>query len=169
MLVKQSEPELLSYSSNCVIAHFVEGTYRQDVLRSCDSFIVSSYFRKLEANIRPRGLSLKYVAEGLETYRFQNKPHHVSAGKYILANEMVDAGEVWINNADTWSMCVDIDTQLIQDILQQLNQPNNLDAYTDLSRYYLTPELLLRETVAGAPLKSFLNTLISSLASGNTP
>ncbi|HYK77144.1 MAG TPA: AraC family transcriptional regulator, partial [Daejeonella sp.] len=47
--------------------------------------------------------------------------------------------------------------------------PNNLDAYTDLSRYYLTPELLLRETVAGAPLKSFLNTLISSLASGNTP
>ncbi|WP_179223099.1 helix-turn-helix domain-containing protein [Pontibacter ummariensis] len=126
---------------------------------------MSSCFTSFEDEVRPRGLGLKFAAEGKESYWLQGKHYSVSDGKYFLVNDSVDTLDVGIQNAMTWSVCVDVDVKLVNEVLLQMLNPDELDSYHNISRYLLTPDLFLREAVAGKQLQSLLNNLVYASAS----
>ncbi|WP_169728058.1 helix-turn-helix domain-containing protein [Pontibacter actiniarum] len=128
---------------------------------------MSTLSSSLEAEIRPKGLGLKFTINGLETYWLHKKPFGISNGKYLLVNESVPAMDVVIKNTSTLGVCVDVDVQLVNDLLHQLFSPNDLENYNNLSRYLLSPELFVREAVAGEPLKTLLNQFAAISVSKN--
>ncbi|WP_299823394.1 AraC family transcriptional regulator [uncultured Pontibacter sp.] len=101
----------------------------------------------------------------METYYLERRRFSLSGGSYLLVNDSVPAMNVAIKGAATLSVCVDIDLSLVNDVLMQVLCPDELDNYTNASRFLLTPELLLRQAAAGAPLKQLLTDLIVSSAS----
>ncbi|WP_179223101.1 helix-turn-helix domain-containing protein [Pontibacter ummariensis] len=149
------------YSGNCEILHVNDNNCNILEKIKSENCIMSTLSTSLESELRPKGLALKFTAEGLETYWFQKKHFHVSSGKYLLVNETIPAMDVVIKGVPTWGMCVDIDMQLVNDALYQLLYPDDLDGYNSISRFLLSPELFVREAVAGAQLKSLLNKFIS--------
>lgn len=157
MVADSSKKKTLGYSGQCEILHVNENNC--DILEHIKSknCIMSTLSSSLEAEIRPRGLALKFTINGLETYWLHNKPFEISNGKYILINESVPAMDVVIKNTSTLGVCVDIDDQLVNDLLHQLFSPNDLESYNNISRYLLSPELFVREAVAGKPLKTLLS------------
>ncbi|MBF8964073.1 helix-turn-helix transcriptional regulator [Pontibacter sp. FD36] len=126
---------------------------------------MSSFFTSFEDQVRPRGLGIKFAAEGQEDYWLQGKRYSVSQGRYFLVNDSVPSLDVTIKNKATWSVCVDIDAQLVNDVLQQWLHPNDLDSHHHISRYLLTPDLFIREAEASNHLQRLLTNLITSSAS----
>ncbi len=159
-----SGKEASAYSADCEIVHLNDRNYHSHKQKKSSNHILSSFITSIEDEIRPRGLGIKYSAEGLETYWSQNKRYQVSKGKYLLVNETLPSLDVAIQNQPTWSVCIDMDAALVNDMLLQLLQPNDPDSYQNASRYLLSPELLVREATAGKKLQAHLNYIISSSA-----
>ncbi|WP_207431128.1 helix-turn-helix domain-containing protein [Sabulibacter ruber] len=148
------------YSGSCEILHVDGQSYTSLKQARTQNRIMSSCFHSLDATLRPRGLALKYVAQGQETYWVQGKRHQITGGAYLLVNETIPSVDTVIKDANTWSVCVDIDVALVNEVLQQTVNPNDLDAYRSLSTFLLTPELFIREAAAGKKLQQLLNSYI---------
>ncbi len=168
MLHNQPSTTNSIYSGSCEILHVSDdntGVLSQIASENC---IMSTLSSSLEAELRPKGLALKFTADGLETYWLQNKPYKISSGKYLLVNESVPAMEVVIKNVTTWGMCVDLDMRLVNDVLHQLLYPDDLEGYHNVSRFLLSPELFVREAEASSNLKILLNRFITISLSGSS-
>ncbi|PRY14344.1 AraC-like DNA-binding protein [Pontibacter ummariensis] len=151
-----------AYSSSCEVVHVDEKSYQHYQQTTDENRIMSSFFTSLEGEIRPKGLGIKYVAQGQENYLLQDKRYHVSEGRYFLVNESAPSLDVAIPGVPTWSVCVDVDVKLVNEVLLQWLQPNEPDNYHQVSRYLLTPELFVREAEAGQQLQALLASLISA-------
>ncbi|HEY1023706.1 MAG TPA: AraC family transcriptional regulator [Sphingobacteriaceae bacterium] len=158
-----------NYGNPCTAVYFNDSSYEQSKLQASKNFIISSCLNTFEGQVRSRGLSLKYVGTGLETYIFQKKEFKLTQGQYLLVNENASTGETFIDTTNTWSLCVDIDLSLMHDFLKQLTVPDDLEAHSALSRYFLSDELFMQETACGDRLKGLLDSLINSLAAGLPP
>lgn len=156
------------YSGNCQILHVNSDSC--DILEEIKSenCIMSTLSSNLAAELKPRGLALKFTAQGLETYHFQNRQYRVSSGKYLLVNESVPAMEVVIQDAATWGMCVDLDARLVDEVLYQMLYPDDLEGYRQLNGYLLSPEIFVREAMASDSMKALLNEYISISISATT-
>ncbi len=155
----------MAYGSSCEVIHVDGKSYHSHKQRKTQNRIMSSFITTLEDEIRPQGLGLKYASAGQENYWMQNRRFSVSDGKYLLVNDSISSLDVTIQNAPTWSVCVDIDPALVNDVLQQLLYPDELDNHQHISRYLLSPELFVREAKAGKPLQYLLNQIIASSVS----
>ncbi|WP_169728057.1 helix-turn-helix domain-containing protein [Pontibacter actiniarum] len=158
-------PVGVSYSHACEVVHVDDKNYYNFKPKVSANRIMSSFFTSLEDEVQPRGLGLKYAAVGQEHYCVQGKKYSVSRDKYLLVNNSVSSLDVAIKNTSTWSVCIDMDEALVNDMLLQLLQPNELDNYEEVSRYLLTPELFLREVAVSDSLRCFLDNIITSSAS----
>ncbi|HSI91221.1 MAG TPA: AraC family ligand binding domain-containing protein, partial [Adhaeribacter sp.] len=147
------------YSQRCNLLHMDE-TYWPAAHEYSGNCIVSSLFHNLETELYPKSLGLKYVASGEETYYINGKRHAVSAGKYLLVNQTMPTLEVVIKEKDTLGICVNIEGELLNDVLQQLVEPDNPDAAANFRQFCLSPELLVREVTAGPEMKLFMNRLV---------
>ncbi|WP_439879587.1 helix-turn-helix domain-containing protein [Pontibacter sp. MBLB2868] len=149
------------YSGNCHILHVNSDSC--DILEEIKSenCIMSTLSTNLAAELKPRGLALKFTAQGLETYHIQNRQYRISSGKYLLVNESVPAMEVVIKDAATWGMCVDLDPCLVDEVLYQMLYPDDLEGYRQLNSYLLSPEIFVREAMASDSMKALLNEYIS--------
>ncbi|MBF8964070.1 AraC family transcriptional regulator [Pontibacter sp. FD36] len=167
MELGSSGKHAITYSGQCEILHVHDNNC--DILEHIrsENCIMSTLSSSLEAELRPKGLALKFTTDGLETYWFQNRPFKISTGKYLLVNDSVPVMDVVIKNVSTLGVCVDIDTQLVNDLLYQLFSPNDLESYNNINRYLLSPELFVREAVAGKPLKTLLNQFAAISVSEN--
>ncbi|WP_299823385.1 AraC family transcriptional regulator [uncultured Pontibacter sp.] len=155
-----SDPTQSIYTGNCEILHVNDNNCGVLETIKSENCIMSTLSSSLESELRPRGLALKFTAEGLETYWFHNKPYKVCGGKYLLVNESVPSMEVVIKNVTTWGMCVDLNMQLVNEVLHQVLCPDDLEGYRQVNRYLLSPELFVRETIASARMQQLLNELI---------
>lgn len=153
------------YAGTCDL-HYLD-VHNLDAFRSLGrNSIISSFFSSFEADLYPEFLGLKYVAEGSETYWLNGKRYQVSNGKYLLVNEAAKKVNLTIRNADTRSLCVNIEPGLLNDILLQLLQPDNLEDHRQVSRHLLSPELFIRESVAGESFRKILNKLAIEVPDG---
>ena len=158
----------LIYSGNCQILHVNSDSC--DVLEDVKSenCIMSTLSSNLAAELKPRGLALKFTAQGLETYHFQNRQYKIASGKYLLVNESVPTMEVVIKDAATWGMCVDLDARLVDEVLYQMLYPDDLDGYRQLKSYFLSPEIFVREATASDSMKALLHKYIAISISATT-
>ncbi|MDX5422235.1 MAG: AraC family transcriptional regulator [Hymenobacteraceae bacterium] len=149
------------YSGNCQILHVNSDSCAILEEIKSENCIMSTLSSNLTAALKPRGLALKFTAQGLETYHFQNRQYRLSSGKYLLVNESVPTMEVVIQDVATWGMCVDLDARLVDEVLYQMLYPDDLDGYRQLNRYFLSPEIFVREATASDSMKALLEKYIS--------
>ncbi|WP_439879591.1 helix-turn-helix domain-containing protein [Pontibacter sp. MBLB2868] len=157
----------MPFGDTCQVVHVNAHNYAGLKARASKNRIMSSFFTSLEDEVKPCGLGLKYAAEGQERYFLDGRAYSVSSDKYLLVNESIPSLDVAIKGKSTWSVCIDMDEALVNDLLLQQLQPNELDNYTEISRYLLTPELFVREVQAEESLKVYLQNIIRASASNS--
>lgn len=155
------------YTSRCDFLH-IDAGYSAGYGHLAENSIISSLFNAVETRLQPKGLALKYVAEGLETYWLEGKKHRVCDGKYLLVNETVQTLDVLVKDRGTLGMCVNIDPDLVTEMLCQLLYPERLETAEALSGYLLSPELFVRAAKAGRQMQYLLNQLIGEALKGNS-
>lgn len=153
------------YTGSCEVVHVNDQSYHNYKRRTTGNRIMSSCITSLEDEIKPRGLGLKYVAEGQENYWVQGKCHSLTKGSFLLVNDSVASLDVTIQQTPTWSVCVDIDPALVNEVLTEMTCPDELDNYSNYSRFLLTPELFINKAKAAPDLQQLLQEVIHTAAS----
>lgn len=161
-------PERIQYGTSCMLAHLQRDQGRPALLPA-DNILISSCLDTLDAAIRPRGLSIKYVASGRELYHLHNRDYNLTVGQYLLVNEQTEVLEARINTRETWGMCADIHPSLVADVLRQVVTPDQIDPAADLPGYFLTDELFVRERMAGPELSRMMDSMIRRVSSEAGP
>src|SRR5688572_1577080 len=161
-----SGTEKKAYELQCDVLH-LDARYKAGFGHLTTNSIISSNFNFFEAELNPKVLGLKYVAEGLETYLLKGKRYRVPAGKYLLVNQAAQKMEIAIKGTETRSLCVNIEPKLLNEMLLQLTQPDKIDDYKQVSEHLLTPELFVREAAASQPFQAFLNNFFELAATNN--
>jgi len=141
------------------VQHLIGNNFWYAVLPVSQSLVISSRFYTLEKNIFHKGLSLKYVFSGQEDYHFDGRNLKISEGQYLLANEYYPKGDVRINRGNNKSICLDIDTSLIKDIVQNIAQPNEIDAFSEINSFFISSDLFIQECRASTMLTKQLESL----------
>lgn len=149
------------YGDSVEVVHANERNYNRVKSRSSKNFVMTSNLSQFDAPIKPVGLGIKYVAQGQESYRIGKKHFPIISGHYILLNESIPSVDVLIKNEVTLSVCVDIDPILVNDVLDQIIHPNDINRYEDFQRYLLTPELLVRQAKGSAVFQTLLNNFLN--------
>ncbi|HEY0900113.1 MAG TPA: hypothetical protein VGD90_12315, partial [Sphingobacteriaceae bacterium] len=158
----------INYSNSCEAVHWHKNQDRPAQFHA-NNIMISSCLDTLEADIRTRGLSIKYVARGRELYHLSKRDFNLTQGKYLLVNNNAPVLETRINTANTWGMCVDIEPGLVKDVLQQIVTPDLIDPVADLPKYFLTDELFVQENIAGPQLAGILEAMIKKISSHSGP
>ncbi len=157
----------LGDNHSCEVLHVTDRNYQALKERKTRNRIMSSCLTSLEDEIKPQGLGLKFVADGQENYWLRNKRYHLTDGKYLLVNESLAVLDITINNrVGTKAICVDIDSNLVNELLLQMIYPDELDNYNTTSQYLLTPELFVNEARADTRLQELLQYIMTSSAAG---
>lgn len=149
--------DMAFYSDSVEIVHADEKNYGKLKGRKTLNYVMSSKVRLFDASIIPVGLSLKYVADGQESYWVSGKHLPIKRGQYLLVNDSVPAVDVQVKNDLTSGVCIDIDPKLVNDVLDQILQPDDLESYVNVQKYLLSPEILIRRSKSGPHLQSLLN------------
>jgi AraC-like DNA-binding protein len=77
-----------------------------------------SEIKKIESEIAFKGLGIKYVASGEETYYANGKKFMVREGEYIIGNDFTKS-IVQINQEKAVEgLCIDISTQIVSDVAE---------------------------------------------------
>ncbi|HEY1007685.1 MAG TPA: AraC family transcriptional regulator [Sphingobacteriaceae bacterium] len=166
--MNESTPANIRYGTSCQSVHLQKNQNRPQSLEA-DNIMISSCLDTLDAAIQPRGLSIKYVSRGRELYHLNKRDFHITGGRYLLVNEHSPVLEARINTPDTWGMCVDIDLALVTDVLSQVITPDDIDPAGNIPRYFLTDELFVQESCAGAELSRMLEVLMQRISSQANP
>ncbi len=78
-----------------------------------------SEIKKIESDVAFKGLGIKYVASGEETYYANGKKFMVREGEYIIGNDFTKS-IVQINQEKVVEgICIDISTQIVSDHFQR--------------------------------------------------
>ncbi|HUH18273.1 AraC family transcriptional regulator [Albibacterium sp.] len=141
------------------VQHLIGNNFWYSVLPVHQSIIISSKFYSLEKNVFHKGLSLKYVISGQENYQFDGRNLEITNGQYILVNEHYPKGDVMIANGNNKSVCLDIDTLLIKEMIQGITQPDEIDSISEIGNFFISPDLFIQECHAGTILCKRLESL----------
>lgn len=148
------------YENKCDVLHMDISVPRTVVPKLANNYLVSSEFGTIALELFPvPGLGIKYVPEGVETYRIKGKKYEVTGRKYLIVNDSILKFEGSAKGCGNRGMGVNIAPEVLNDLLFQVLCPNNLDDMHQVARYFLTPELLVRETQANDELQQFMNWL----------
>ncbi|WP_181163788.1 helix-turn-helix domain-containing protein [Pontibacter mangrovi] len=151
-----------AYACSCEVVHVNNSTYRSYKGRKSENRIMTARLSSLEDVIKPRGLGLKYVAEGQETYWVQGKRHSLRKGHFLLVNDTVGSFDVQIGDTPTHSVCIDMDVTLVNEQLRELLRPDELDDGDHCSRFLFTSDLLVHGAPASMPLQQGLHRVMLS-------
>lgn len=153
------------YSFSCDTLHF-DARYTGGFGHLAKNSILTSSFNFFEGELKPKVLGLKYVAGGEEVYILKGKQYRIPAGKYLLVNESSTQLEVSIKNTVTRSLCVNIEQKLLNEILLQMQQPDDLENCHFISEHLYTPELFVREAGASMVFQQALGQVFANVENG---
>lgn len=121
-----------------------------------DSPVRVSSISRLDSPISVKGMALKYVLQGNETYFTDNKEHRVRRNQYLLANEQ-ETCHVQINcPAGSTGICIDLQPGYVRDAVYSLVCTNDLDNPDKVLDFLFDEELLQRSKPATAFLDQAL-------------
>jgi AraC-like DNA-binding protein len=103
-----------------------------------DNEIRFSEITKLETEIAFKGLGIKYVASGEETYYANGKKFMVREGEYIIGNDFTKS-IVQINQEKVVEgICIDISTQIVSDVAEYYDlQASNLKEFLLSDQFFV--------------------------------
>lgn len=151
--------KISNHTSDAGVQHLIGNNFWYAVLPVSGSAVISSKFYSLEKNVAHRGLGLKYVLSGQESYQFDGRNLKISDGQYLLANDYYPKGDVLIAGGSNKSICLDIDMLLVKDILQNATQPDEIDAFSEIGNFFISSDLFMQECRAGTMLSKRLESL----------
>jgi len=83
-----------------------------------------SYIKKLESDINIKGIALKYVLQGKESYRVGEEKIELGSQQYLITNEYQPCFVKIDRQEESKGICIDIRRAFVKDILFNLNFPN---------------------------------------------
>jgi AraC-like DNA-binding protein len=97
-----------------------------------------SEIKKIESEVSFKGLGIKYVATGQETYYANGKKFMVREGEYIIGNDFTKS-IVQINQEKAVEgICIDISTQIVSDVAEFYDlQPSNLKEFLLSDQFFV--------------------------------
>jgi len=97
-----------------------------------------SEIKKIESEIAFKGLGIKYVASGEETYYANGKKFMVREGEYIIGNDFTKS-IVQINQEKVVEgICIDISTQIVSDVAEYYDlQASNLKEFLLSDQFFV--------------------------------
>ncbi len=119
-----------------------------------------SHFTHLESAIKVKTISIKYVAQGIETYHIDKKEHPLTNGQYIVANQYSDCEVAIKTKEGSRGICIDIEESLFVEALQSLYAPNDFESdFSTAKHFFCSPELFSQGTHANLEIKKLLQTV----------
>lgn len=121
---------------------FNEHTNALDVIRIKQSSLVFSSLREYYQPVKSEGFAIKYVVEGIERYKLNNKNYPIETGKYLLTNDTYEGSVEIEANKNVKGICININPQIIAEVLASNKRPDT--AYTDneLGQYFTSMHFL---------------------------
>lgn len=113
---------------------------RQDIVKyGCreSSFKLSSlseFYKPVEA----KGFAIKYVAEGHERYFINGETYDVKGGSYLLLKGEMDAQVEIESRKNVKGICINIATNVVEQVVASLCRPDTPDPDIDLSAFFCT-------------------------------
>lgn len=158
-ILNKSGPALKErfYTPSLEVIHVDQKNHNSIKREKADNLIMTSVLNNYEAVIVPKGLGLKYVFKGTESYLVQGKQQILTKGKYLLVNDSLTALEVLIEESGTSSICMDIAPYIVNDVLQQLLLADEIDNCSPINEFLLSPDLLIRRAKASQYLHRALH------------
>ena len=103
-----------------------------------DNEIRFSEIKKIESDVAFKGLGIKYVASGEETYYANGKKFMVREGEYIIGNDFTKS-IVQINQEKVVEgICIDISTQIVSDVADYYDlQASNLKEFPLSDQFFV--------------------------------
>jgi AraC-like DNA-binding protein len=97
-----------------------------------------SEIKKIESDVAFKGLGIKYVASGEETYYANGKKFMVREGEYIIGNDFTKS-IVQINQEKVVEgICIDISTQIVSDVAEFYDlQASNLKEFLLSDQFFV--------------------------------
>ncbi|GAB3524561.1 helix-turn-helix domain-containing protein [Emticicia fontis] len=108
---------------------FNEHTNALDVIRIKQNSLVFSSLREYYQPVKSEGFAIKYVVEGVERYKLNNKSYPIETGKYLLTNDTYEGSVEIEANRNVKGICININPQMIAEVLASKKRPDT--AYTD--------------------------------------
>ena len=104
---------------------------------ACNEIRISE-IKKIETEIAFKGIGIKYVASGEETYYANGKKFMVREGEYIIGNDFTES-IVQINQEKAVEgLCIDISTQIVSDVADYYDlQPANLKEFLLSDQFFV--------------------------------
>jgi hypothetical protein len=104
---------------------------------ACNEIRISE-IKKIETEIAFKGIGIKYVASGEETYYANGKKFMVREGEYIIGNDFTKS-IVQINQEKAVEgLCIDISTQIVSDVADYYDlQPANLKEFLLSDQFFV--------------------------------
>jgi AraC-like DNA-binding protein len=97
-----------------------------------------SEFRNLHCETPFRGLGIKYVLYGEETYFVNGKKFLVKEGEYLIGNDLSETQVKIESQKNVRGICIDLSSELIKEIAE-----NHFSKGKDLSEFLLSEKMLV--------------------------
>ncbi len=115
-----------------------------------------SAIKKLESPINLKGLALKYVVKGAETYHTGGESHVLYDNHYLITNEQNSC----IVNIDHYiesnGVCVDLNREYLRDVVYSLVHANEIENPEKVLDFFFTEEILQTSRFASSVLTRHL-------------
>ena len=103
-----------------------------------DNEIRFSEIKKIESDVAFKGLGIKYVASGEETYYANGKKFMVREGEYIIGNDFTKSIVQINQDKVVEGICIDISTQIVSDVAEYYDlQASNLKEFLLSDQFFV--------------------------------
>jgi len=121
---------------------FNEHTNALDIIRIKQNSLVFSSLHEYYQPVKSEGFAIKYVVEGVERYRLNNKNYPIETGKYLLTNDTCEGSVEIEGNRNVKGICININPQMIAEVLASKIRPDTADTDSELGQYFTSIHFL---------------------------
>lgn len=115
------------------------------VLKHKNNVLDRSSVNNVYGNIISSGISIRYVIDGVEHYRLNNRRYSIRDGHYLLSNHF-QTGTVEIQEKkNVEGLCAELSTDLIVEIIASMKRPDTSIPDASIGAYFFTDLLIENE------------------------
>lgn len=99
--------------------------------------------KQLQGETKFRNIGLRYVSEGMETYRVNGHSYDVRAGQYLVVNHHQGGAKLHVDtNEYSYGICMDINPEIVTEVVGGHLRPDLTHWDPDLENFFTTPQFL---------------------------
>lgn len=113
-----------------------------DVIRIKQNSLVFSSLYEYYQPVKSEGFAIKYVVEGVERYKLNNKSYPIETGKYLLTNDTYEGSVEIEADRNVKGICININPQMIAEVLASKKRPDTPYSDNELGQYFSSTHFL---------------------------